>query len=266
MPFIKESLLEAPQNQIIDESDYPLDDFEYLRRKLNITVSKNNLNGQIQNNATNLTLDQVVDFVRKDKKEMKQIYDWTNKFVAAGYDVYFSSFSEAMKQHANDKLISRCMGNVNYSHSSHPWGMYMAGVALIATYLKRKHNLNNLHVCETLAAFKNKLKEIASSQNDVKAALIIPIHQHPDEPKRSDQHKITVGIEKIGAKMKIVILDSFGENKQILSFISNTKLLKNVEYYTSCVGREVPYGCETFAILDSVNFSKESQFLQGIKI
>ena len=54
----------------------------------------------------------------------------------------------------------------------------MAGVAIVAAYLKAKHGLQNLFVCKSFEAFQAQLQEISQMEGDVRMALILP-----DEPE-----------------------------------------------------------------------------------
>ncbi len=109
------------------------------------------------------------------------------------------------------------MGFINWIPGE--FGLWMPGVALIASYLQHKHNLKGLFVCDTVEAFQDKIAEIANSQSDARVALIIPVvdsdmAKHDMANHRSSitpnfpQHKVTVVIEKLDSNMKIALLDS----------------------------------------------------------
>ena len=97
----------------------------------------------------------------------------------------------------------------------HPYyrNLGMPGVALIASYLKEKHRLDHLYVCDSLEAFQLKLDEISSSTTDIRASIIIPSNFKAREDGSQKylgnaEEKIVVCIEKKSDSIKIAILDS----------------------------------------------------------
>lgn len=166
----------------------------------------------------------------------------------------------------------------------------MQGLSIIASYLKQKHHLENLYVCDSLDAFQDHLRQIANSDNDTRASFVIPLKEMgkqflfvPD-----NQHKATIGVEKKDGKLKIIYLDGDPQpiqndllNKSPLELkdlvdggfsapvfwcISQCHLKGDVELFHSTVKREYgPYGCETIALRDAVGFLKYPNFFEKIK-
>jgi hypothetical protein len=169
----------------------------------------------------------------------------------------------------------------------------MAGVALIASYLKEKHQLEGLFVCSSLEAFQKKLLEINNSPDDVKVAMVIPW----DFTLRADKdaayqghpgHKLTVCVEKKSGQTKIAILDSMqGETispyvvnmpvSHLYEIVINTMdcviwyinhsgidLSKTSIYFGDLGVQRTYYGCETFALRNAVSFLRLSDFFEKI--
>jgi hypothetical protein len=171
----------------------------------------------------------------------------------------------------------------------------MAGVAVVAAYLKSKHGLDHLYVCKSLEAFQAQLHEIGKMPDDIRVALILPDEpEDVDEPLTPDygaetSHKITALIEKKGEFIKIALLDSTGttlsdrafQNIQTeaaelnhlpdgveaaLWYIYRSGLNLNtteVYYYKPCL-QEARYGCETFALKNSLYFLRTPEFFDQI--
>lgn len=165
----------------------------------------------------------------------------------------------------------------------------MQGLSIIASYLKQKHQIENLFVCDSLDAFQEKLKEIANNPNNTRASFVIPLkgmgRQYSLVP--DNQHKATIGVEKKDGKLKIIYLDGQPSpvNKDILKkpakhlktlrdagfatpvfWCINQCMLDDVEIYQSIIKREYgAYGCETIALRDAVDFLKCPDFFDKIK-
>lgn len=165
--------------------------------------------------------------------------------------------------------------------------MQMPGVAIIGTYLRRKHGLANLFVCASMEAFQNKLNEISRMKGNIRMAMIVPGWTTPGSRTVNAEHKILVCIEKVGSKVNIAILDSIecdpyeelGSSNQkardiqeecglqiIQYYIQNSTLdKKNTQVYFSIIARqEQPFGCETFALKDAVSFLRDPLFFNKI--
>lgn len=166
----------------------------------------------------------------------------------------------------------------------------MQGLSIIASYLKQKHNVENLFVCDSLDALQDQLKQIADSPNDIRASFIIPLKgmgkKYSFVP--DNQHKATLGVEKKNGKLKIIVLD--GEPSPVKNdllkktpddlkdlhdggfvtpvfwCINQCDLKGDVELFQSTVKREYgAYGCETIALRDAVDFLKSPVFFDKIK-
>lgn len=178
----------------------------------------------------------------------------------------------------------------------------MQGVAIIATYLKEKHRLNNLFVCNSLEAMQNKLAETQNSKEDGRYALVIgnycevpdQIGEQTDAPSEytsTVNHKIMIGVEKKGSEIKVVLMDaldedlegvspkfvlspvrdlehSFGVNIEvILWYLCQVLSPENTKIYYSNVNRQnTYYGCETFALKDALFFLRDPAFFEKIQV
>lgn len=105
------------------------------------------------------------------------------------------------------ELMRRNFGGDRQSYLS----FSMRGLAFIATYLKRKNNVENLFVCDHWEVFQSKLEELCNGNWSGKAALVIPTRGIRDWAVSvpESQHKATICIEKIANQpIKIYYLDS----------------------------------------------------------
>lgn len=184
------------------------------------------------------------------------------------------------------------MGKVNRIPGE--YGLWMAGVGLVASYLSEKHKLEGLYVCNTLEAFASKLNEISQHHQDQRAAFVIPTFYSgssgctmPNFP----QHKITVVVEKKTDQLKIAILDSdvtgqnsitpshlecndiwdgwkkpdaFTPDELALRALLKSYLVPNSQLFYSKVPREVAYGCESYALTDALAYLKDPDFFNKI--
>ncbi|MBP7074227.1 MAG: hypothetical protein KBA81_02455 [Rhabdochlamydiaceae bacterium] len=163
--------------------------------------------------------------------------------------------------------------------------MQMPGVAIIGTYLRRKHGLANLFVCASMEAFQNKLNEISRMKGNIRMAMIVPGWTMPGSTKVEAEHKIPICVEKIGHEVKIAFLDSLGcdpsdeidsfyQNandleeglETVLHYIHNSSLdKKNTQVYCCSVDRQrQDFGCETFSLKDAVSFLRDPHFFDKI--
>lgn len=147
-------------------------------------------------------------------------------------------------------------------------GLFMPGVAMIATHLKQKRGLENLFVCATREALRAKIEEILVNPEDQRSALITcsSINNGEDCP----MHKMTIGIEKKDGELQIAVLDSMGNDSYSYSVISD--ILEVCDgascdptVFLSMIRREAAgYGCGVFALQDAVSFLQSKQFFQQI--
>lgn len=178
----------------------------------------------------------------------------------------------------------------NLSRDASMVSFTMQGLSIIASYLKQKHQVENLYVCESLEAFQEQLKLIDESPNDMRASYIIPLkgmgknfHFVP-----AHQHKATICVEKKEGKLKIIYLDgepspiqesslhkspdeikhlsNGGFSTPVFWCINQCKLKSNPELFMSTIKREYgAYGCETIALRDAVDFLNSPNFFETIK-
>jgi hypothetical protein len=175
----------------------------------------------------------------------------------------------------------------------------MAGVAIIASYLRQKKGLNNLFVCKSQEAFQKKLDEISRLKGDTRVALVMsdwPEVDEDDDKKDGEYgavtvHKIAICIEKTGPQIKIAILDPMADKEYVISpfqvlappkdlkyiildgigyplwYIFHSSLnMKNTSIYYSPIKRQRTFnGCETFALTDGVAFLRDPQFFEKVQ-
>ncbi|MES2200081.1 MAG: hypothetical protein V4489_07950 [Chlamydiota bacterium] len=146
-------------------------------------------------------------------------------------------------------------------------GLFMPGVAIIATHLKEKKGLDGLFVCATRKALCTKMEEIIDDPKDQRCALIVGTST---DDKDFPLHKMTVCIEKKDGVLHIALLDSFGSDSfssgiihEILGVCEKTS--RTPEIFLSVDSRErAGYGCGVFALQDAVSFLQDEQFFQYI--
>ena len=181
--------------------------------------------------------------------------------------------------------------------------MHMSSVAIIGTYLRRKNEIEHLYICSSIQALQEKLREISTMVGDIRAAFVLPNGVESQKKISTSiyhlgdsEHKVAVCLEKIGADIKIVILDSLGtfadeigkipEGYEELSEITSYKhenLLygagalfhfiyrsftqgkKPRIFYSSVERQKTGFGCETLALRDAVSFLRGPRFFENIK-
>ena len=178
--------------------------------------------------------------------------------------------------------------------------LLMKGVALVARYLRKKKNLENLYVCTSLEALQNQLNEI-SKLKEGRFAFVIPDdledREEEDKEYKGDAgHKIAVCVEKTPQGVQIAILDALGwsidpednnapspkklrssakqaqykeirEESAILWYIMQSQLYspETTKIHVSTVSRQhAGYGCETFSLRDAISFLKDRDFFKKI--
>lgn len=181
----------------------------------------------------------------------------------------------------------------------------IAGLTHLAANLTKKHRFQEgkLSVCSTLAAFKTKLNIIQSFFNqseNFRIAFVVPTHstswgtnEKGVAPKRSEefmQHVIAIGVEKMGNRLHVTLLDPmirhlndriripnvglgpemenvpFTEQEKVLSYIVTSTLdPRTTMLYHSDVLREQSNCCWTFALKDAVSFLESPSFFRDIR-
>lgn len=177
--------------------------------------------------------------------------------------------------------------------------MLMDGVALVASYLRHKKNLQNLYVCTSFEAFQIQLNKI-SQLKEGRFAFILPSgienRQKKDKDYKGDAgHKISVCVEKTSEGVNIAILDALGwkvdeddyhllaphllhksakENqytdiagREIFWYIIHSHLYSPTTtiYFSSVERQHAGFGCETFSLRDAVWFLQERDFFNKIQ-
>lgn len=172
------------------------------------------------------------------------------------------------------------------------FGLWMPGVAILATYLSEKKQLNGLYVCQTVEAFSRKIRDLALHPEDQRCALIVAASSGKDIPN-FPQHKVTVCVEKKAGTLSVALLDcipilsnqhvdpdnltdqlwygiedEYGFNTQELIYRAILKGCGDVNipkrFLHSQVEREKCYGCEAFALMDGVAFLNDKYFFSKV--
>ncbi|MGH2613150.1 MAG: hypothetical protein ACRDFB_08920 [Rhabdochlamydiaceae bacterium] len=187
---------------------------------------------------------------------------------------------------------SRLFHDVEFDQDREDVKLGMPGVAMIASYLKEKHRLDHLYVCNSLEAFRQKLEEISHSLGDIRAALVIPwdfMYRASENEKYIGDatHKIAVCVEKKADLMKVAIIDSLSEdlaNTRVIKapaehltpggnslniilwyiYHSQVDLSKAEIYYCQPDIQWSTFGCETFALRTAVSFLRYPHFFDKI--
>lgn len=228
----------------------------------------------------------------KEKVKYRDISTITQQIQENYVDKVKKNYGELAKKHTTLDLMGENYG-LGFCIS-----FKMQGLSLIGSYLKQKHQLQNLYVCDSLEAFQHELYEllkVSQSKTDIKAAFVIstrglvPSKGYMPE----NQHKATVCIEKLNGKLHIIYLDSEPKevNEELLKMdISRFKDrdedkmddgssfavfwaiyhsgvdIEKAELFQFIKTREhAHYGCETFALKDAVAFLKTDRFLAKVK-
>ncbi|HEV8052253.1 MAG TPA: hypothetical protein VGP47_07150 [Parachlamydiaceae bacterium] len=181
------------------------------------------------------------------------------------------------------------------------FSLWMSGVALVAAYLSEKKKIEGLFVCETLESLSSQLNKIIKNPSNQRYAFILggfqsgfkqmfPVGFQPNFP----QHKVSVCVEKKDGQLTIALLDAQpvpGINQDILPPNLSHKIWSGYEQYNrfncqelvfrailksfrdskcparllqSHVLRQVSYGCEVFALQDSMAFLRDLDFFNKI--
>ena len=166
--------------------------------------------------------------------------------------------------------------------------LWMPGVAVAANYLSKKTGVKGLQVCQTLEAFQKKFDNLVKSPEDQRCTFILPAFssRHNLKPNTA-QHKVAVCIEKKGNDIRIALLDTqpdenfnpeqcYVENLwegtyNALELVFRTILkssFKGLEthLYISSITRQIVHGCAIFALRDGVEFLRDPNFFEKIKL
>ena len=181
------------------------------------------------------------------------------------------------------------------------FSFWMPGVALVASYLAEKNNIDGLYVCKTLEAFVSRLKEISLSDSDQRCAFVIGLFMSGGKKQgvfghdpNYPQHKATVCVEKKQGSLTIALLDAqpLAEvnkdinpdhltdrlwsgydqynkfNDQELAFRAILKACSDVKgdirFLHSQVERQIGYGCVAFALHDAICYLRDPDFFKKI--
>lgn len=203
------------------------------------------------------------------------------------------TYSDLQAKHPGLKLMTKNYGLEAPKGSAGLWLSFnMRGLSLIASELKAKHQLNHLYVCESLEAFQSKLLEISQTEGNLKASLIVPTSALSKSARHvpESQHKSSVCIEKKDGKLRMMYMDSQPAYVDEPIVVEKIAKLKNLSIHTGNASfmvfwaiyhsgidlsqvelsrfidkREHAYfGCETFALKDSVAFLRTKNFFEKI--
>ena len=183
------------------------------------------------------------------------------------------------------------------------FGFYMPGVALLASFMTEKKNVQGLYVCHTLEALITRLQAISVCEHDVKCAFAVGTFSSGFKKELPEdftatpnfpQHKCLVGVKKKGKQLTIVLLDQQptpkqnqeikpqnltaelwsgidqeGQfNGQELVFRAIWKAAReskcNVRFLHSQVQRQISYGCTIFTLQAGIAFLRDPNFFDRI--
>ena len=175
------------------------------------------------------------------------------------------------------------------------FGFWMPGVALLASHLTEKKNVEGVFVCRSLEAFATKIHQMALNGENQRAAFILgTIASGYGLEPNFPQHKVTVGVEKKDGVLKFTILDSQpipGHNEinrenlkdDIWEGYKRSGQFNGLELICrailkGCQGslckpiilpskvlRQKRYGCAVFALQDALAFMRDPNFFDRIE-
>lgn len=139
--------------------------------------------------------------------------------------------------------------------------MLMPGIALVATLLKQKFNLENFWICANLQSFNNKLNEINENPRDQRHAFVVPIENEAGR----EGHKISICIEKNNGHLAIYVMapEEYCDNIKL----KNQKLNTTKVYFVEVIRQSYEVdGCSVFALRDCLYFLRDIDFTKKIGI
>ena len=179
-----------------------------------------------------------------------------------------TEYEKQMKKHGSlvDIQYNQLFGGLGLNAGVS--GLWMPGVAMIATHLKEKKGLDGLFVCAHRKALCAKIEEIIANPKDQRCALITGTS---NDDKDFPLHKMAICIEKKDGRLQIAVLDSYGNDcfssniiHEIVKICEKTGC-KDPEIFLSIAKREAAgYGCGVFALQDAVSFLQDAQFFQNL--
>lgn len=232
----------------------------------------------------NKTIEANWDYIKAKLPDYRSLSGFSRSAQVDKAEGIAKTYEKLAAKHPDLKLM-----NKNLSGDRSMVSFTMQGLSIIASYLKQKHHLENLFVCDSLDAFQEQLKQIDESPNDMRASFVIPLKGMGKAYKfvPPNQHKATIGVEKKDGKLKIIYLDGQPEDvkadvlkkspEELKNLVDgrfataaiwciNQCELKDVEIYQSMVKREYgAYGCETIALRDAVDFLQSHDFFDRIQ-
>jgi hypothetical protein len=170
------------------------------------------------------------------------------------------------------------------------------GVAYLANYLVEKNDninsKNNLKVCNNTYKLQSRLKEIESSSENVKEAIVMTTHTsvlcnkidtkkcHSHSQIIHEKHWFAVLVEKRNGIMKVMVLDATEQNinfdrtypksktfntAEKLHFALRKANLKNTQIYHTQLARQMAYqACSLYALKDAVTFLETDNYFEWI--
>lgn len=202
---------------------------------------------------------------------------------------YYQAFPEIKAVEPNrlpDEVKNQPLGLV--FHLTNNFGLWMRGVAITAAYMRDKKGLENLYVCENVAALEKKVREITNSNNDQRCGFVVCTNGGEGISPFYPQHKVAVCLEKKQDNISTAVIDPeplAGYNDsvnvknfsdQAIDYNSNELVLKhlslalandscNKTLFFSKVLRETHGGCAAFALHDAKAFLRDDHFFDKIK-
>lgn len=226
-----------------------------------------------------------------DYKQIPELITLKDEIARA--QVVKKTYFDLQEKHPGLELMTKNLGLQTPNGGQGLWLSFnMRGLSVVASELKAKHQLEHLYVCESLEALQSKLLEISKSEADVKAAMIVPTRYLVSWAKNTpeSQHKSTVCVEKKDGKLKIMYIDSQPQDVDetlVKKPISELENLDGGEGHASFMAfwaiyhsgidmskvelsrfmhtrEHAHFGCETFALKDSVAFLKTDNFFDKV--
>lgn len=195
----------------------------------------------------------------------------------------------------NKTVYNFYMGTVFYTPAE--FGLWMPGIALIASQLAEKKRLQGLYICLTLEAFASRLQEISNNPNDHRCAFVVPAFMsgyNPYYKPNFPQHKCAVCVEKKNGFLTIALLDAqpdrtncqicparlkndiWEDYRKLDEFNSQEVIFRailigikgvkeQIRLMHSQVIREIESGCSVFALKDAIAFLRDPDFFKKLE-
>ncbi|OJU81438.1 MAG: hypothetical protein BGO10_01915 [Chlamydia sp. 32-24] len=260
------------------------------------------LQPQLSSNTSSL---QTLWWEKASKSVKSQLNVWSHLATAKGRVEEIEKIERLYKQSSFHKATYPFESSIKPRYNSlmgtvyaipGEFSLWMPGVAMVASYLKEKKQIEGLFVCKTLEALAENLASSLESPNDQRSAFIVGSFSSMNNPPfkpNFPQHKSSVCFEIKDGKATVILLDAqpLKNNKYITKSHLSKDIWENynglheftpqevvmrailkgiheakipITLFYSQVKREVAYGCEVYALQDAIAFLKDPGFFQKI--